>query len=169
MQIKLNWMNKFRSFGSPQLYNCWKRRRFTNIVFRLNKTWIIFSLKCYCFALFHLYLSFIWCRSSATSATAFCLFALKQSALQFRQWAGSLGSIRHCSILTSWSDWVSSISWEQPSPFLHASLHQGLCLSWPARPVSPPPHLPSTDSPMRLQDSNTAGSQVQQHNTTLQG
>lgn len=137
---------------------------FQGIVFKLNKTWIVFSLDYCCFAFVDLYL-FFWCCFCATSATVYCLFPFKQSVLKFRQWVGSRGSIRRCSILTSWSDWVSSISWEQPSPFLHTSLHQGLCLSWPARPVTPP----STDSPMRLQDSNTVGWSVQQHNTTLQG
>lgn len=60
------------------------------------------------------------------SVRAYCLFLSKQSVLEFKQWAGSLGSIRHCYILTSQSDWVSSISGEQPSLLLHGSLHQGL-------------------------------------------
>lgn len=61
----------------------------------------------------------------------------------------------------------------ESSPLFSSTLHFiRVCVyldrpgPWPPPPTTPP----STDSPMRLQDSNTVGSPVQQHNnTTLQG
>lgn len=67
--------------------------------------------------------------------------------MEFKQW---VRSIWQCYSLTSQSDWVSSISGEQPSLLPHGSFHQGFFyLDWPG------PWPLSTDSPIRLQESIT--------------
>lgn len=84
------------------------------------------------------------------------------AVLEFKQWAGPLGSVRHRSILTSQAEPLAPISRVQPSRLPHGSLHRGLFYldrpgPWPLSTDSPGSQQESISGPLRGLKENLSG------------